>query len=289
MSLSTDYTGRMATPSFTYTQAEAKGRLLFQNLQQRLHDSASSDVIHADIEINYDLEALELPPGVSSEVEVAFANENIELEDWRMVSVVDRTSSKMIYTNFFCPSQGSIFCTEHDKIKDKNDPQDRLQWSEIVFQIHRTDSIKALQSAKDLRSIWRFMIINPDTDKILREAKSFGNPHNEGLPYTEYRQGDDGNDSGFFALLGCPNGSGIVRMFTDHCTALGHKTITSVRVLNSRDSTDPPTIYFVLADCDVITPANKSKRSRAGQKRDAKRHQKNHPGQAQGFMSSSND
>lgn len=276
----------MATPSSIYTQAETKGRLLFQRLQQRLRDSAAHDEVQASLEINYGISALECPPNHGTVVENAFLNENIELEDWRSVSVNDRTSSEAIYTNYFCPGQGSIFCTENDKWKDHNHPQDRLQWSEIVFQIHQSEAVKAHQSAKLLRTIWRFWIVDPDTNDILGEAKSFGNPHDEGLPYTEYRQEDSGNDSGFFALLGCPNGSGIVRMLTDHCTALGHKTITSVRVLNSRDSTSPPTIYFVLADCDVITPANKSKRSRAGQKRDAKRHQKDHPGQAQGSMTS---
>ena len=88
----------------------------------------------------------------------------------------------------------------------------------------------------------------------------------EGLPYTEYHLGDD-NDSGFFTLLGCPNGSGVVRMLIDHSSALGHKTITSVRVLNSPDSLFPPTMYFVLADCDIAAPITKSKRSLAGQRR----------------------
>ena len=288
LSLSACYIDIMATPSSTYTQAEAKGRLLFQKLQQRLRDSAAYDVVQANLEINYSLGAWECPPSHSTDVENAFLNENIELEGWRLVSVNDRTSSETIYTNFFCPGQGSIFCAENDKMKDHNHPQDRLQWSEVLFQVHHSEAVKALQSAKLLRTMWRFWIVNPDTNVILGEAKSFGSPHNEGLPYTEYRQGDGESDSGFFALLGCPNGSGIVRMLIDHCTALGHKTITSVRVLNSSGSISPPTLYFVLADCDVITPGNKSKRSRAGQKRDAKRHQKNHPGQAQGPVSSGN-
>ena len=74
-------------------------------------------------------------------------------------------------------------------------------------------------------------------------------------------------------------------MLTDHCSALGHKTMTSVRVLNSSDSLFPPTMYFVLADCDIAAPVTKSKRSLAGQRREAKRHQKHHPGQMQGPVS----
>ena len=60
-------------------------------------------------------------------------------------------------------------------------------------------------------------------------------------------------------------------MLTDHCSALGNKTIESVRVLNSRDTTSPPTMYFVLADVATTTPAKSLKRSAAGQRRDAKR------------------
>ena len=149
------------------------------------------------------------------------------------------------------------------------------------------EAARALQPLKFLRTVWRFWIVNPDTATILGQAKSFGNPMDEGLPYTEYHPGGD-NDSGFFALLGCPNSSGVVRMLTDHCSALGHKTITSIRVLNSPDSLFPSTMYFVLADCDIAAPITKSKRSLAGQRRQAKRHQNHHPGQVQGPVSFGN-
>ncbi len=68
------------------------------------------------------------------------------------------------------------------------------------------------------------------------------------------------------------------RMLTDHCSALGNKTIESVRVLNSRETTSPPTMYFVLTDVATTTPAKSSKRSAAGQRRDAKRQSKSDPG-----------
>lgn len=72
----------------------------------------------------------------------------------------------------------------------------------------------------------------PVTREILREARSHVG-HRD--PYTEYRQGDGGS----FALLGCPNDSGDIRMLIDHCDALGRKTIASVCVMN--DSS--PVIY----------------------------------------------
>ena len=72
--------------------------------------------------------------------------------------------------------------------------------------------------------------------------------------------------NGFFALLGCPNGGGIVRILIDHCTALDYKTITSVRVLSSSSPMLPPIIYFVLADCSVVTPPKKLKSRTLGRK-----------------------
>ena len=135
-------------------------------------------------------------------------------------------------------------------------------------------NIQTSQAMRRLRTIWRFQIINPDTSGILGEARTHGSPEDQGLPYIEYRPGETTNDGGFFALLGCPNGSGIVRLLTNHCSAFGNKTIESVRVLNACDTTAPPTIYFVLADVATTTPAESSKRSAAGQRRDAKRPKK---------------
>ena len=86
---------------------------------------------------------------------------------------------------------------ENDKMEDNNDPQDRLEWSEVVSQVHQMEAAKAIQSCKLLKSIWRYWIVNPDTRDIIGEAKTFGSPINEGLQYTEYRQGNGENDSGF--------------------------------------------------------------------------------------------
>ena len=54
-----------------------------------------------------------------------------------------------------------------------------------------------------------------------------------------------------------PDGSGVVHILTDYCSALGNQTVESVRVLNSRDTPAPPTMYFVLADV-ASTPLDKT-------------------------------
>ena len=105
---------------------------------------------------------------------------------------------------------------------------------------------RKFSSTQRLRCIfWRRYIVNSATKAILRKARSHVSHRDESLPYTEYRQGDSKNKSGFFALLGCPNGSGVIRMIIDHCNALGHKTIASLGMV---DLNSPPMMYFVLAD-----------------------------------------
>ena len=96
-----------------------------------------------------------------------------------------------------------------------------------------------------------------------------GPPRDMGF-FEEYRVGD----RGFFAILGSPNGSGVVRMLTDHCNAF-RKTIISVRVLNPLLPPMHPTFYFVLADYPLVSkvPTKRAKNtiSTAGQKRKRQR------------------
>ena len=261
-------------PSTLYNAALARGRILFPLLQQRLDNPATHDVEVASLELNYHLENQSGWPGMPPEHEDAFENENLELDGggWTTVTVNGRTSSRVAYSNFFAPGQGSIICVYNDKTQDGNQPRDRLEWSQVISQVYQKLALESLQPATNLRTIWRFWIVNDETQRILGEAKSFGHPRDESPWFTEYRPGD----SGFFALLGCPNGKGIVRMLTDHADALGRKTIACIRVLKGTQTSAPPTMYFVLADCltEWSARAKGFKRSVAGQRRAAKRQKK---------------
>ena len=83
-------TDKMPSSNPIYLQAEAKGRLLFQRLHQRLHNSATSDVVRGNLDINYDVESFSCPPDHGSEVVNAFETENMDLEGWRSVAVKSR-------------------------------------------------------------------------------------------------------------------------------------------------------------------------------------------------------
>ena len=55
-------TDKMPSSNPIYLQAEAKGRLLFQRLHQRLHNSATGDVVRGNLDINYDVERFTVHP-----------------------------------------------------------------------------------------------------------------------------------------------------------------------------------------------------------------------------------
>ena len=179
----------MVNPSRLYIEALAKGRILFSLLQQRLDNPATHDVEVASLELNYRLDNHPGWPGMPLEHEDAFENENLELEGggWTTVTVSGRTTSKGAYSNLFAPGQGSIICFFNDKSHDENQPRDRLEWSQVISQVYQKLALELLQPATELRTIWRFWIVNDETQVILGEAKSFGDPRDESPWFTEYR------------------------------------------------------------------------------------------------------
>ena len=78
-------------------------------------------------------------------------------------------------------------CVNNNKLADKNAPDGRLERSDDIFQVNQMEAAKTLQVPRRLRTIWRFWIINPDTNRILAEARTHGSPEGQGLPYIEYR------------------------------------------------------------------------------------------------------
>ena len=77
-------------------------------------------------------------------------------------------------------------------MNDVNESEDRLEWSEVIFQLHQMEAARALQPIRNLKTIWRLYIVNPVTRAILGEARGQVGHRDEGLPYREYRQGDGG-------------------------------------------------------------------------------------------------
>ncbi|CAF9927764.1 MAG: hypothetical protein HETSPECPRED_006676 [Heterodermia speciosa] len=83
----------MVIPSRLYVDAEAKGRILFALLQQRLDTPAAHDIETAGVELNYRLQFWSGWPGLGEEQDSIFRNEFLELEGggWTNVNVTSRT------------------------------------------------------------------------------------------------------------------------------------------------------------------------------------------------------
>jgi hypothetical protein len=130
-------------------------------------------------------------------------------------------------------------------------PENRLQWSQAIFEVYQMLAIRSHQSVKNIRTIWRYWIINNDTNVIATEAKRSGGRQAEHGRYTEFRVGE----SAFYAS---PNGGGIIRMLTEHAQAFGRKTIESVRVMNFT----PLVMYFVLSEAEILPATPRVSKSR---------------------------
>lgn len=188
----------------------------------------------------------------------ALVVENVGLDSWQLANIFAKSQILPAYSNYFNPAEGSILCWYNDKRDDTNAPENQLQWSEAIFEVYQMLATRRQQSVKNIRTIWRHWIVNEDTNAIITEARRGDGQEVEHAGYTEFRAGT----SGFYALLGSPNGSGIVRMLTEHAQAFGRKTIEGVRVLNPQISS-PPTLYFVLSQAEILPVTPRVSKSRA--------------------------
>lgn len=125
----------MANARQLYMQAESKGRLLSGRLQQRLQDSTAHDEHRANVEIHYRLVHSRESPELGEQLQNPHSYEKIALEGgWNLVTVFSNGSHNPAYSNYLSPTEGSICCLANDKMKDVNESEDRLEWSEVIFQ-----------------------------------------------------------------------------------------------------------------------------------------------------------
>lgn len=70
---------------------------------------------------------------------------------------------------------------------DSNDPCDILYWSQVIFHVWETLAQRELEQITQLRTIWRYLIINGDTREIIGQSKDHGHPRSEKSAFFEYR------------------------------------------------------------------------------------------------------
>lgn len=69
------------------------------------------------------------------------------------VSVTSNGYPDPAYSNFISAPQGSIVCTNNDRFEDHNAPENRLEWSDVMFQVYQMEAAKRLQVLRGLRII----------------------------------------------------------------------------------------------------------------------------------------
>ena len=99
-------------PSLYYGQAVAKGRSLFQALEQRLNDSTGSDVQKPNIDLHYHQDSWGTTLELGQPLANALNAEHIVADDWEYVAVMNTpTSGRHIRTFSPQPREASSVWT----------------------------------------------------------------------------------------------------------------------------------------------------------------------------------
>lgn len=209
----------------TFRQCERHGREKFQELHNALADRDAQDHVCDPLELHYVVDDWnQVEPDVTGVVAEALELERALSDSYTLCHISNRNLQRSaFYTNYFNPTEGAIICSFNDKSEDLNPPNNRLQWSNIAFRTWEKYCNEEQQPIKGLRTVWRHRISNVTSQEVITTAL-----HNRGRQRTRGMTEFLFPEPEFFALIGCPNGSGVARMLTDFCISLGRQTIASV-------------------------------------------------------------
>lgn len=142
--------------------------MLLSLMQQLLDTSAAQDIEIASVELSYRLSSCPLLVRDTHEAKKCFR----QRESWAWGSELKQCDchqqnvERENYSNLFASRQDSIVCADNDKSRDINEPCDCLEWSQILIQFYQTLAFRTLQPTSELRTIWRFWIVNNETIQI---------------------------------------------------------------------------------------------------------------------------
>ncbi len=142
-------------------------------------------------------------------------------------------AASAIFWNNISPVDHVIIAFSNDRGGDEEEGEDRSpdNWSDMLWWLW----LRAVGESGDkaaLSQIFRYNVDNDVSKEILEEI--LGDKQDEVVTL----EADDAQspDNGFWALLGCPNGTGMIHLVGDHKKALGEKGIRSIScVYNSRE------------------------------------------------------
>ncbi|KAL8749817.1 MAG: hypothetical protein Q9199_007462, partial [Rusavskia elegans] len=131
-------------------------------------------------------------------------------------------AASAIFWNNISPVDNVIIAFSNDRGGDEEEGEDPSpdNWSDMLWWLW----LRAVGESGDkaaLSQIFRYNVDNDASKEILEEI--LGDKQDEVVTL----EADDtqSQDNGFWALLGCPNGTGMIHMVGDHKKALGEKGI----------------------------------------------------------------
>ena len=110
------------------------------------------------------------------------------------------------------------------------------QWQRSV----KADNVGADQSTLDfsgMKYFFRTEIKNPDTQNIIDQAFEVNNVEDKTQTQTFTPDKPQDLNNAFWALLGTPNGNGIIHLLTDYKQAMHQKSIVSIKIIRPDDKT----------------------------------------------------
>ncbi|KAI4267117.1 MAG: hypothetical protein LQ337_008503, partial [Flavoplaca oasis] len=216
-------------------------------------------------------------------IELAMRSRGMDLADLGLWEVnafdpVQKIRSKlMAFYNAFDTAVGIIVAKANYRSNDKTAPENKLQWSEIMYQTWKLASAQEKEEGKpygpisNLRVVVQDQVENGETLKIVEAAYVNNNWEPDGDP--EWRTWtEDSAQSFFYSILGTPNVKGTVWLLKDHAAEIGRKDISAIHTrcssyqtlqintLNhiNRDLGPDSRSSRTVADSDILTPKKAS-------------------------------
>ncbi|KAL8672803.1 MAG: hypothetical protein Q9168_002740, partial [Polycauliona sp. 1 TL-2023] len=128
-----------------------------------------------------------------------------------------------IFWNNISPVDNAIIAFSNDRGGDEEEGEDPSpdNWSDMLWWLWLRATTAESSDKAALSQIFRYNVDNEASKDILQEV--LGDKQDEVVTL----EADDAqsSDNGFWALLGCPNGTGMIHIVGDHKKALGGKGI----------------------------------------------------------------
>ncbi|KAL8712969.1 MAG: hypothetical protein Q9220_002829 [cf. Caloplaca sp. 1 TL-2023] len=132
-----------------------------------------------------------------------------------------------IFWNNISPVDNVIVAFSNDRGGDADEGEDPSpdNWSDMLWWLWLRATADGAGDKAALSQIFRYNVDNEASKEILEEV--LGDKVDE-VVTLEPDEAQDADGNGFWALLGCPNGTGMIHLVGDHKMALGGKGVKSI-------------------------------------------------------------